>query len=111
MGSVNDRWLDLELDPVKLNSDPQFCFLAEKGVEKRAHNKFSGFVPILSYKVTHIFTPSGFLGSTCNSNPLTFSVWFCATSPIRGALGPGQGGSSAGGHLSALSSDVKYVCS
>ena len=39
--------------------------------------------PISSYKITHIFTPSGFLGSTCNSNPLTFSVWFCATSPIR----------------------------
>ena len=31
-------------------------------------------VPIFSYKVTHIFTPSGFLGSLCNSNPLTFSV-------------------------------------
>jgi hypothetical protein len=30
--------------------------------------------PISSYKVTHIFAPSGFLGSTCNSNPLTFSV-------------------------------------
>ena len=34
------------------------------------------------------------MGSGCNSNPDTFSVWFCAISPIRCALGPGQGGSS-----------------
>ena len=55
-----------------------------------AVGKYCATKGISSQRVTHINSPS----TVCSSYPDTLSFWFCATSPTRNALGPGQGGAT-----------------
>ena len=64
-----------------------------------AVGKYCATIGISSQRVTHTNSPF----TVCSSYPDTLSFWFCATSPTRKALGPGQGGSAFSSTLGAAS--------